>query len=110
MRTRLLIAATLILIACITSGAVIYLLAGDEVEAGAYLIIGDTAYAVDPASSKAYTRQLERFGGKAAVLFDDINRWLASLWQGKRLGITIASLGAGAALVLFLIARRLPPD
>ena len=109
MRTRLMVAAILVLVAGLLSGTVIYFTAPDEIEAGAYVIIGDTAYPVDPASSRTYTRQLERFGGKASVLFDDINRFLASLWHGKRLGLTIGALGVAGALALFLLARRSAP-
>ena len=39
--------------------------------------------------SKRYQRELERYGGKANVIFDELDRWLASLWQGKKLGITL---------------------
>jgi hypothetical protein len=108
MRTPLLIAAFFVLVAGLAAGVTIYVLA-DEAEASAYVVIGDTAYAVDPASSKAYVRQLERFGGKASVLFDDINRFLASLWHGKRLGLTVAAFGVAGALALFLLARRSTP-
>jgi hypothetical protein len=109
MRTRLLIAAAFILIAGLAAGATIYVLA-EEPEATAYVIVGDTAYPVDPTMSKAYVRQIERFGGKAAVLFDDINRWFTRLWQGKQLGITLAALSTVGALALFAIARCLPED
>jgi len=108
MRTPLLIAAFFVLVAGLAAGVTIYFLA-DEAEASAYVVIGDTAYAVDPARSKAYVRQLERFGGKASVLFDDINRFLASLWHGKRLGLTVGALGVVGALALFLLARRSTP-
>jgi len=56
--------------------------------------------------SKTHVRELQRFGGKAAVLFDEFNRWFETLWHGKRLGVTIASLSAGASLALWLVARR----
>ena len=108
MRTALLIAALFVLAASLAAGATIYFLA-DEADASSYVMVGDTAYAVDPASSKTYVRQLERFGGKASVLFDDINRFLASLWHGKRLGLSIGALGVAGALALFLLARRSAP-
>jgi|SRR5690242_7604258 hypothetical protein len=108
MRTRLLIAALFVLVAGLAAGVTTYFLA-DEADATAYVVIGDTAYPVDPATSKTYVRQLERFGGKASVLFDDINRWFASLWHGKRLGLTIVVLSVASALALFLIARRSAP-
>jgi hypothetical protein len=72
----------------------------------AILIAGLAAYPVDPTISKAYQRQLERYGGKAALLFDDINRWLAARFQGKQLGVTIAAASAAAALVMFALAER----
>ena len=56
--------------------------------------------------SKQYARTLERLGGKQALLFDDIQRWLAARWQGKQLGVTIGWLSVGAALILYLAARR----
>ena len=104
MKSRLVIAALFILIAGLTCGVTIYLLS-DEPEATAYVIVGDTAYPVDPTTSKTYVRQVERFGGKAALLFDDFNRWFVALWQGKHLGITICVLSALAAVVLLGIAR-----
>jgi hypothetical protein len=109
MRSRLLIAAAFILIAGLSAGVTIYLIA-EEPPPTAYLIVGDTAYPVDPASSKTYVRQIERFGGKTAVLFDELNRWFTSLWQGKRLGITLGALSALVAFAMTAIARRLPPD
>ena len=104
MSSRLVIAALFIVAAGLACGVTIYLLA-DEPEATAYVIVGDTAYPVDPTTSKSYVRQVERFGGKAALLFDDFNRWFTALWQGKRLGITISVLSVLAALVLVGIAR-----
>jgi hypothetical protein len=56
--------------------------------------------------SRSYNRQLQRFGGKAAVLFDDFNRWFAGLWHGKSLGLTVIWLSVLAALCVYLVARR----
>ena len=98
------IVALFVLALGIGAGATIYFIA-DEPAPSAYVMIGDTAYAYEPAMSKAYVGQLQRFGGKTAVLFDDINRWFASLWVGKRLGLTILCLSAAVALVLFWLAR-----
>jgi hypothetical protein len=56
--------------------------------------------------SKPYVHQLERFGGKAAVLFDEFNRWFAGLWEGRQLGITVAWITIFIATGLFLVARR----
>ncbi len=59
--------------------------------------------------SKTYVRQLQRFGGKSAVLFDELGRWFDGLWQGRQLGVTIAWLSVFASLGVYLIARRTSP-
>ncbi len=56
--------------------------------------------------SKLYVRDIERFGGKAAVLFDELDRWFAGLWEGKQLGLTIACLAAALSGFLFLVASK----
>jgi len=56
-------------------------------------------------SSKMYMHQVQLFGGKAAVLFNDIGRWFAALWQGTTLALTVAWLSVFAATMLFLAAR-----
>ena len=94
------------LAAGLAAGAALYFAAGDDpVDPGAYVIVGDTAYPVDPTTSKSYVLQLESFGGKSAVLFDEMNRWFESLWHGKSLGFTVGALGVLAALGLFLVSR-----
>jgi hypothetical protein len=56
--------------------------------------------------SKPYVHQLERFGGKAAVMFDQLNRWFAGLWDGKQLGITMAWITLAVAGVMLFVASR----
>jgi len=92
----------------LAAGATIYAVADDEPAATAYNVVGGVAYPLDPSVTKAYVREVERFGGKAAVLFDEVNRWFAARWQGRALGITIAWLSAATAVVLIVIARRSP--
>jgi len=99
------IAALFILAIGLGAGSTIYFTA-EEPPPDGYIIVGDTAYPYDPSTSKTYVRQLERFGGKSAVVFDEINRWFASLWVGRRLGVTIICLSALTAFVLLWIARR----
>ena len=93
--------AGLVLIVGLATGAAIYFLAEEEAPLTSSYVI-----TIDPALTKTYVRDLERFGGKAAVLFDDFNRWFASLWSGKTLGVTIACLSAAAGGVVLLVARR----
>ena len=98
MQTRFYAASIVILVVGVASGLLIYVTADEN--------------SINPAieqmlDSKAYVRQLQVFGGKAAVLFDQFSRWFAGLWQGKSLGATIAWLSVFASLGVFLVARRL---
>jgi hypothetical protein len=97
MRSRLNTAALAVLVAALALGALVYFLA-DDTAANAAL---DEMY-----GSKTYLRELQRFGGKSSVLFDEFQRWFAGLWQGKALGITIGWLGALVSGGLFFAASR----
>ena len=97
LRARLYATCIIILVAGLGGGAWIYRTAEDE----------SNAAMDEMTSSKMYVRELQRFGGKAAVLFDEFNRWFAGLWQGKSLGITVAWISILVSLALFLTARRL---
>ena len=82
---------------------------GLSVAAGIYFFApepDENAALYEMSISKQYARTLQRLGGKQALLFDDIQRWLAARWQGKQLGVSIAWISVGAALVLFLAGRR----
>jgi len=93
--------AGLVLIVGLATAAAIYFTAEDEPQlSSSYVIV------LDPAMTKTYVRDLERFGGKAAVLFDEFNRWFAARWHGKALGVTIAWLSIVAAALLFWISGR----
>ena len=87
----------------LASGLLLYAVAEDSPETG-------QVFYDSPQLSKKYVRELERFGGKQAVIFDEIIRWLEDRFSGKALGVTIGWLSAIAALALFLFARWLPPD
>jgi hypothetical protein len=45
-----------------------------------------------PEASRGEARTLERIGGKAVVRTVALDRWFASLWEGERLGWTLAVL------------------
>jgi hypothetical protein len=93
-------------------GALLIYVSADDAPADAfgYLIVDGVAYPTAGTRSKTYIRDLERFGGKSAVLFDEINRWFAGLWQGKALAKTVAWISVSLSLGLFLFARWLRPD
>ena len=96
----------------LVSSVLIYLVAEEDNSANevGYVIAGGVTYPIAPNQSKRYIRDLERFGGKSAVIFDEINRWFDGLWRGKALGVTIGWLSAIVSLALFLFAHWLPPD
>lgn len=93
--------AALVLIIGLAAAAAIYFTAEDEQPLSTSYVI-----TIDPALTKTYVRDLERFGGKAAVLFDDFDRWFAARWRGRALGVTVAWLAVGAAGLLYWIASR----
>jgi hypothetical protein len=95
-RKRLYALAFAVLMVGLSAGGVIYLMADDA---------GDEAMA-EIYGSKTYARQLQRFGGKASVVFDDIDRWLAARWRGKSLGVTIVWLSVLASGCVYFVARR----
>ena len=100
------VVSAIVLAAGLVVAALIYVTADDAQEtAASYLIINGEAHAIPPGASRTYVCELERFGGKAAVLFDELNRWFAGLWDGKSLAVTLAWISILVSLVLFLLAR-----
>lgn len=79
-------------------------------EAVGYIVVDGMKYPIAANESRRYQRNLEMFGGKASVLFDEFTRWFGGLWQGKRLGLTLAAISGFVSLVLFLFGYWLPPD
>lgn len=111
MRIRLYAVSLAILIVGLCSATVIFFLAEELPDDGdGYVIVDGKAYPAGTYKSKRYVRDLERYGGKANVIFDELNRWFESLWRGKKLGITLGWLSAAASLGLFLLARYLYPE
>jgi hypothetical protein len=89
--------------------SLLVLVIGLGVAAGIYFSVpeqDENMAMYEMAASKQYNRQLQRFGGKASVLFDEVQTWLAARWQGRQLGVTIGWISVGAALVLYFAARR----
>jgi len=69
-RTLLFAASALVLVAGLSAGLALYVSAPDEPEASA-----ESALLLSPGSSKVYIREIQRFGGRQAVLFDEALRW-----------------------------------
>src|SRR6266853_6246798 len=113
MQRRLYLCSFIILVAGLCGALLIYLTAGEDTEGdeGSEIIIVDgKAYPIPLSGTKMYRRELQRFGGKAALLFDDFNRWFAGLWHGKSLAVTVVWITAFISLGLFFLGRNWPPD
>jgi hypothetical protein len=110
-KSRLYLACVVILVAGLCSAGLIYVVAEeDPASAASYVIADGVAYPIAPQYSKRYIRDLERFGGKAAVLFDEFDRWFDALWRGKSLAVTVACISVFLSAAVFLFARYLASD
>ena len=111
-RRRLNLAALVVLALGLALALLLHAVSEDAPSPSAsYVIAGDQVHAVPAHASKRYVSQLERFGGKAAVLFDEWIDWMASLVHGRRLAWTIGVLSVLAALGLHAFALYFtPPD
>ena len=72
---------------------------------------GDTGpYVAGVDNSKRYRLELERIGGKSAVVTAEFSDWFDSLWHGRKLAGTLAVLAVGSAWLCFLLAKIPPLD
>ena len=112
-RKRLMICSVVVAVVGLLGALLIYLTAGEDRERdeNVQMIIADgKIYRIPLENTKMYRRDLQRFGGNAAVLFDDLHRWFTGLWRGRSLAITVAWITAGVSLGLFLFARQILYD
>jgi hypothetical protein len=111
LKRRLRLACLIVLVAGLCSALLIFLLAEDIPDDSlGYVVVNGTVYPLATRDSKKYRREIQRFGGKTALLFDDFGRWFAELWQGKNLGRTLAAISILLALGLYLFSNSLAPD
>jgi hypothetical protein len=102
--------SALALVAGLAGAAVAYEKAIDDEmkDVIGFQMVGGKAYPILPQDTKRYAYDLERFGGKFAILADKLNRWFAGLWRGKNLSYMLALFSIGVSFVCFSIARDLP--
>ena len=112
MQERLTICSVIVALVGLCSALLIYLTAGeDAIDEGFQIVIVDgKVYPIPLADTKMYRRELQRLGGKMALLFDDLDRWFKGLWRGRALAVTVVWITAFVSLGLFLLARNWPPD
>ncbi len=111
-RSRLYLAGAIILAVGLIAAALVYFLAANPTDTGAagYRIVGGNVYALTLAESTRELQEVERIGGKSAVLLLEFHRWFLSLWHGRRLAYTLALLSAAVALLCFYVAGLMGED
>ena len=60
----------------------------------------------NPLNSKKYLHELRLMGGNANVAFAEFEAWLAGLWEGENLALTVAVLTVAATLVFRFLAAH----
>jgi hypothetical protein len=68
-----------------------------------------SAYPMDPEDYKAYSRDMELYGGGANVLLDELRRWFDGLWHGKSLAFIVACTTILISAGLFYAAKNWTP-
>lgn len=91
---RLRLAALVVAVLGLGSAAAVWLTTSETV-----------ATTVDRSRSAAMQNQLERFGGKFAVLSADVSNWFDSLWAGRQLATTLLVVTALVVALLLWIAH-----
>ena len=99
-------AAVALMLLGLLAGIFIYLRVAQDDDRDALhdRIIGGQTYATSDDPSARELQQLERLGGKAAVLTFKFNRWFWSLWSGRRLALTLVVVAAAVCALCFHMA------
>jgi hypothetical protein len=111
LQTRLYLITAVILLVGLGSAVLIYM-TSENYSGGVlgYEIVGGSVHPIAPEESKKYIHDLTLYGGKAAVVADEFNRWFFGLWHGKSLSLTVACITIFISLGFFLVAYHLPSD
>jgi len=96
LQTRLYLVAAIVLLLGMSGAVLVYLTAENEPDS----VLGYE-------NSKRYIHDLELYGGKANVLANEFERWVAGLWHGKSLAFTVAGITIFISFGFFLAARHL---
>ncbi len=94
-----LISAVILLLGMGSAIAIYATAPAESDDAQGYRIVGGKMYPVVP--TKMYVRNLELYGDKGLVLYDDMTRWFDERWHGKALGVTIAWISVFTAAVIY---------
>ena len=71
-----------------------------------YLLAKDDPYNpfAEYEGSKKFAYELERIGGKSAVVANELNTWFAGLWHGRQLAFTVACITVIVAFGYYFVA------
>jgi hypothetical protein len=104
----LILISAIIMLVGLGTAILIYQTAGNDSNSVlGYEIIDGSAYPIMPEDYRMYRRDLELYGGKAALVVDDFRRWFAGLWHGKSLAFIVAGISIFMSFVFFFAANRL---
>jgi signal transduction histidine kinase len=108
LRKKLIFVGVIILLVGLGSAVLIYYQSpgNDSDNVLGYEIIGGSSYPIRPEDSRIYRRDLELYGGKAAVLTDQFSRWFGGLWRGKTLAFTVAGISIFISFLFFLAGAK----
>ena len=59
--------------------------------------------------SKRFAHEVQRMGGKMAIVANDASAWFGALWHGWQLAYTIAGITLMIAMVYYVIASGIKP-
>lgn len=59
--------------------------------------------------SKRFAYEVQRMGGKMALVANDASTWFAALWHGQQLAYTVACITMVIALGYYIIASGIKP-
>ena len=91
---RCYLVTTGILLAGLGTALVIYLTAGEQ---------PDNPLA-EYENSKKFSYEVQRMGGKMALVANDLSAWFSGLWQGQQLAYTVACITLVIAVVYYVVA------
>jgi len=108
---RLYLIGALVLALGLGSAALIYANAEDNADVAlGYDMVNGVAYPISTKDSKAFQRDVRLYGGKFALLSDELSDWFGSLWRGKRLAFTVAALSVLLSAGLVFVANASGPN
>jgi hypothetical protein len=84
-----------------------HLSSGGPGAADGYQNLDGSTYAMESTESRSYQYNLERIGGKSMLFAAEFNDWFTSLWQLKKLPVTLTVFAIVLASLCFLLAHFL---